>query len=235
MSDEKSDSVFYTFRNPCRIVFEHVVKAEAYKENGVAKGEPRFDLTVIVPPDSPDLAALKSLVAVMARANNPGKKLVPRRLTQEELDDGGTVEISVPWKDGNKAADQKKAAKNGADDFAFLRDHFTIKAASKYAPVLSGIEGGKIVTYDNPDTRATLTKLFYPGAYVVPHVQLHAYKARDNKPGGVGLWLPSVCFIKNGPRIGGSRANPAEIFKGYAGQTSAVDPTGGEMDDDIPL
>jgi Enterobacter phage Enc34, ssDNA-binding protein len=218
--------VLYTFKNVVRIGFSNIITARQFQDKGQGKGDPRFDATFILPPDSPDLVTLKDLVIAEAKALNPGKRLIARRLTQDELD-AGCVEIAVPWKDGTRAADR---AKEAGKDQEFFRGMVALKASSKYAPLLSGIEGGKVVEYTNPETRTTLDKLFYSGAYIVPHVALHSYKARDDKPGGVGLYLNAVCFIKHGPHIGGSRVNAAEVFKGYAGTVTATDP-GSNADD----
>lgn len=228
----KAEAIVYTFQQPVRSGFCNIIKAKAFTEAGKAKGDPRFDATFILEQDSPDLKALKDLCITMAKSMNPGKKLVTRRLTQEEFDDGGVVEVAMPWKDGTKAADKAKAA---GKDQEFFRGMTTLKAASKYAPALSGIEGGKVIAYDNAETRPTLEKLFYSGAFMAPYVQLHSYPAKDDKPGGVSLWLNAVCFVKHGARLGGAGVNPAEVFKGYAGTASATDPTGGEMDDEIPF
>lgn len=220
----KQEQVLYNFRNPVRAAFANVVTAKAYQKNGKAVGDPRYDMTVIVDPDSPDLVALKDLCITMAKAANPGKRLVPRRLTQEELDDGGYIEVAMPWSDGTKQADRAKAENK---DREFMRGKVTIKMSSKYAPALSGIENGKVVAYSNPETRGTLDKLFYSGAFVGPLVALHSYKASNDKPGGVSLWLNAVCFVKHGDRLAGTSVNAAETFAHYAGSVSAEDPTGG--------
>jgi hypothetical protein len=225
--------IVYTFKAPIRAGFSNIVSARQFQKEGQNKGDPRFDATFLLAPDSPDLIALKDLVIAEAHALNPGKRLVARRLTQEELD-AGAVEITVPWKDGTHLANK---AKEAGKDQEFFRGMVAIKASSKYAPALSGIEGGKIIEYTNPEARATLDKLFYSGAFMIPHVALHSYKARDDKPGGVGLYLNAVCFIKHGPRLGGQRVNAAEVFKGYAGTVSAEDPGSNDsgFDDEIPF
>lgn len=232
MTDSAKEAVVYTFKTPVRAGFLNVINARKFKENGKEKGEPRYDASFILAPDSADLAALKSLCVAMAKAQFPNKRLVARRLTQEEVDAGDFVEVNMPWRDGTKDADKAKA---DSKDQEFARGKIIVKAASKYAPALAGIENGKVVSYTDPSTRATLEKFFYPGAHLVPFVQLHSYPARDQKPGGVGLWLNSLCFVKNDARLtGGGGVNAAEVFKQYAGTTSAVDPTS-EMDDEIPF
>jgi hypothetical protein len=224
--------IAYTFQAPVRAGFANIIASRQFQDKGKGKGDPRFDASFILEPDSADLKALKDLVIAEAKTLFPGKRLIARRLTQEELD-AGAVEIAVPWKDGTKAADR---AKEDGKDQEFFRGKIIVKASSKYAPALSGIENGKIVEYVNPETRATLDKMFYAGAHLVPHFTLHSYKAKDDKPGGVGVYLNAVCFIKHGPRLGGSKVNAAEVFKGYAGTVNAADPgSNNELDDEIPF
>lgn len=231
-TSEKKEAIVYTFTTPIRAGFLNVIKARPFKSKGKEKGELRFDGSFIIPPDSPDLVALKAKIGDMLKAAHPGKKLVMRRLTQEELDSGSAVEVRVPWTDGTKEADKAKAANKNQE---FFRGNVVLKASSKFDPALSAIESGKVVTYDNAETRPSLTRLFYPGAYFVPYLELNAYDAQDDKPAGANLRLKAVLFIKHGERIGGG-VNAAEVFKGYAGTASAVDPGSNATDDDeIPF
>lgn len=227
----QKESITYTFIAPVRTGFAHLLKAQPYKENGVEKGEPRYDATFIMEPDSADLAALKKLVIAELQAAYPGKTMVPRRLTQEQVD-AGAVEVKLPWSDGTKSADKAKAATPPKDQ-EFLRGKVALRAASKYAPALSAIVGGQIVTFGD-DVRAAQDGKFHAGSYVVPHVRLNVYPAREGKPGGVSLWLNSVLFIKDGPRIGGGN-NATETFKGYMGSHTAEDPGTNALDDEIPF
>lgn len=238
MANAKTEQVTFTFTEPVRAGFLNVIEGRQFK----GKGDARFDGSFILEPDSADFVTLKTLVIAEAKKFFPGKKLVARRLTQDEINDGGFVEINVPWKDGTKLAD---AAKNAVDDNGnpkpkdqeFFRGKIVVKASSKYAPALSGIENGKVVEYDKPETRATLAKTFYAGAYLVPHVALNPYKAQENKPGGVSLYFNAVCFIKHGAKLtGGKGVNAAEVFKGYAGKAVADNPGSNvELDDEIPF
>lgn len=233
----KAEVVTYTFTSPVRAGFLNVIEARAFERAGQKKGEPKFDGSFILAPDSTDLKALQTLCIAELRKLYPGKKLVARRLTQEEVDDKGTVEIQVPWKDGTKEADKAKNAEKPKDQ-EFFRGKVVLKASSKYAPALSGIENGKIVEYNDPATRPTLAKFFYSGAELVPSFGIHTYAAIDEqKPGGVALYLNAVCFIKHGPKIGGGgKVNAAEVFKSFAGTVSATDPGANDgMDDEIPF
>lgn len=225
----KTETPTYTFTAPARVGFCNIITARAFQAKpGQPAGDPRYDATFILEPDNADLNAVKALVIETLRALNPGKKLVTRRLTEEELKDGGTVEINVPWKDGTRAADKAKEADK---DQEFARGKILLKAGSKYAPTLSAVEGGKIVSFTEPALRANLANRFYSGAWVAPLVGVNSYKAKGNpdesgyKPGGAGLWLNAVHFVKHDTKlIGGGGVNAAEVFKGYAGAAVDVNP-----------
>lgn len=229
---DKKEKTSYTFLSAVRAAFCNAVSPKAFEVKGQPKGEPRYDATFMLEPDSPDLKALQTLVVAEARLLFPGKKLVTRRLTQEEYDDGGVVEIQVPWKSGDREADK---AKQDGKDREFFRGKIALKVSSKYPPSLSAVDKGKIVSFNDVETRPTLDKMFYSGAWMVPLVSLHSYKARDDKPGGVGLWIDALCFIKHDQKIaGGGKVNAAEVFKGYAGAVSAENPGSNDaLEDDF--
>ncbi len=231
---DKKEQIVYTFQAPARIAFEAIVNPAAYQPRpGQEAGDKRYNATFLLAPDSPDFIALKGLVIAAAKAINPGKELRARRLTQEEMDNGGYAEVIVPWQKGDAVADQAKAdnaaKKGGKDnrDYEHVRGFMLVKASSKYAPALSGIENKKLVEYTSPEARATLTKLFYRGAWAVPYVALNAYVGNSQKPGGVGLYLNAICFVKHDKPFGGAgmRVNAAEVFSQFAGTVSAADPT----------
>lgn len=229
MTDKpKSALVNFSVTAPVQVSFAHLVSTTRFKNKDVEVGNPFYDASFLFPKDSPDLATLKSLVIAEANKIFSGKQLRARRLTQEEADDGGFVEVNVPWKDGDKEADKAKA--NGKDQEIY-RGMVVVKARTTKPPALSGVENGKIVEYNDPAMRASLTRLFYSGAYLAPRFTLHSYPARDNKPGGVGLWPDAVCFVKHGPKIGGQSANAAEVFKSFAGTVTTEDPGSNEGDE----
>lgn len=197
----------------------------------------RYDATFVFEPDDAELAALKKEIVALLQANNTtGKKLKIGRLTEEQEAANSHVEVNVPWKDGTKTADKKKAEGKDAEIF---RGKILLKAASKYQPALAALDAGKLLEFSTPEAIAIAKKYFYPGAHLVPSVGLHYYKGDEGKPDGVSLYLNAVMFVKHGPRIGGRSVNAAETFKGYIGSVKDVDPTGGvthdELDDEIPF
>lgn len=232
MSDEKKQNDF-NFTTAVRCAYADIINPRAFVKNGKPKGDPKYSVTVLLPPDNPDLKRLQAAVGAMARENKPGKKFVTRALTQEELAAGDTVQLAVPWKSGEAEADRMKAGGKNGEVF---RGHTLVKASSAYAPVLDVIEKGVLVPYHDPEVRAKASKYFYSGAFIVPSFGLHWYKGDTGKPDGVALYFNACAFAKNGERLGGRAVNSAETFKHYLGTLSAEDPTGGEqLDDEIPF
>lgn len=226
MSEATQEAITFKFNVPLRAAFMNAVDGRQFQ----GKGDPRHDATFIVEKENAEFLALKNLVISTAQKFFPGKKLVARRLTQEELDGGQHVEINVPWKDGTKAADEAKA-KSPPRDMEFARGKILLKAGSKYRPALSVLGSSGIVDLNDDATVAANKNKFYAGAEYLVAVRLNPYKAQDNKPGGVGLFLNNLMFVKDGQRIGGQRASGAEVFKGYVGQATTENPTDGLGDE----
>ena len=235
MSDEKKQINDFNFTTKVRGSHVHALEAKPFKKNGVAKGEPKFSGLFLLAKDNPDLKRLQTEVTTMLTAKHPGKKLVARRLTQEEVDSGSACEIQVPWRSGDKEADRMKAA---GKDGEMYRNFVLVKASSKYQPALSAIVDKKIVDFITDEAKASQArKYFYSGAYYVPAVGLNWYKGDEGKPDGVSLYLNALLYAGAGERLGGRTQNAAETFKGYLGSIKDEDPTGGEtaggLDDEI--
>lgn len=241
MTDQAKKQDDFNFQTAHRASHANIETPKAFMKNGKAQGDPKYSALFIIDPENADLARLKAEVTAMLKAKADGKTIRARRLTQEELDAGTFVEVSVPWKSGDKEADRLKAKNNGDDSKgAIYRGQVLLKASSKYQPALSAIEGGKIVDFVTDEAKAVAgKKYFYSGALLVPGFGLHWYKGDEGKPDGVSLYLNAVLFAKGGARLGGRQQNAAETFKGYIGTISQEDPTAGaaedNLDDEIPF
>lgn len=233
------DKPIISFNTAVRAAYANIDKAHKFKKNGVETGEPRYDASFLVAPNDKDLAALKAEVSAMLKAKHPGQKIVPRRLTQEEVDSGNVVEVHVPWYAGEKEAKRIVAkAKPGKEAEAAKRAEIfngqvLVKAASKFQPNLSAFINKQVVDFVTEEAKAANgKKYFYPGSYLVPSFKLHYYAPDGDKPGGVSLYLDAVLFIKDGEKLaGGAGKSAAETFKNYLGSVSAEDPTAGAVDE----
>lgn len=203
-----------------RAVWCNVLVPRPYKENGVAKGEPTFDATFEL--TEADVAPVIEIIKKVAGQKWPGRSLKDLKLPIRR------AEVAI--------AD---AAAKGKDTSIYTPKTYLLEARSKYQPPLSWAEAGKLVEYD-PSTNLNVAKAkFYNGCIVVPRLNF-VIKAKNGD--GVKAYLDMVFATvgkdgKPGKKIGGISA--AEAFKGYIGEVSGEDPTGGQgvadLDDEIPF
>lgn len=239
MADKQQQEDF-NFQSAHVVSYANIIQPKAFQKKGQAKGDPKYSALFIIDPENPDLKRLQAAVVAELKAKYPGKTVRARRLTEEEMNAGTFVEVSVPWRSGDKEADRLKAKNNGDDSKGTIyRGKVLLKASSKYQPALSAIEGGKVVDFETDEAKAKAAKFFYSGALLVPSFRFNPFDGDDGKPGGMSLYLNAVLFAKHGTRIGGRQVNAAEAFKGYIGTISQEDPMGGkpadDLDDEIPF
>ncbi len=240
-----------TFVNPYRAVYSNIVIPREFVKGD---GKPRHDASFLVDPNSEELKKLQAEVVKLMKSAHPGKQIVARRLTQEEVDKGNVIQVQTPWYKGEQEAERIVAkAKPGNEAKAAARAEIfkgkiILKASSKYIPDLAAVENGKLLQFDKSDDAsvAVAAKFFWPGRYVVPSFKLNIYPGDAKKLPGVSLYLDSALamFVKKpdgtldfGEKIlGAGGRNAAEVFKGVLGSISQEDPTGGavdELDDEI--
>lgn len=202
-----------TLTRPVRALFCNVMNARKFKRNGKEVGEAKFDATFVLTAE--DIGALKDKAIEVAKAKWPGRDL---------------KELKFPFKKAEKVAEKQKA--KGKDESIYTAGTFLMSARSKYEPVLSYLDGKKVVEFTEAN-RGLAKQKFYNGCFVVPQVNFVPYTGDEDD--GVNAYLDQVLWIKDGPKIGGVSA--AEAFKGYVGSVSAEDPTGGGegngVDDEI--
>lgn len=241
MTTEKKQQEDFNFNTAHTVSYANIMEPKAFVKKGQKKGDPKYSALFIIDPENADLKRLQAAVLAELKTKHPGKTLRARRLSQEEMNAGTFVEVSVPWRSGDKEAERLKAKNNGDDSKgAIYRGKVLVKASSKYQPALSAIEGGKVIDFETDEAKAKAAKFFYSGAVLVPSFRFNPFDGDEDKPGGMSLYLNAVLFAKHGTRIGGRSANAAETFKGYVGTISQEDPTGGgfnrdDLDDEIPF
>jgi len=214
---------------PGRAVFCNVVTGKKFKDGGKEVGENRFDATMVFTKE--EMAPVFTKFKEVAQDKWPGRDM---------------KELKKPWVTAEKAIEDagKRAAKKGGDPTKiatakenaakiFPAGTYVLKASSKFEPVLSFSDGGKIIEYTAAN-RANARKQFYNGTYLVPQLNLVSYVAKKvDDPDGVSAYLNLAHFVRDGEKIGGF--NAADAFKQYAGAVSNEDPTGNDLDDEIPF
>lgn len=220
MSEANQDGRYALLR-PVILAHPALFEPKQFKKNGKPTGEPKYSGTFVLPADSEDLKAMKTLAAKVARAKWPTRNF---------------ADLKFPFASGDKLADQRKA-KSGKDDGEYQRGKVVVQSRSKFAPRLAVIENGKIVDLDDDALKAKYKGKFFFGAEVLAEFNFVAYEGGAN-PDGVTAYMNLVLATGKGTRIAGGSA-ASEVFKGYMGSASAEDPTGGgssvELDDEIPF
>jgi hypothetical protein len=214
---------------PATLCFPSLFEAKKFKgKNGKESGEPKYQSTFAFNTDHPDLGALKSLAIQVAKAKWPGRDIAA---------DFKAKTFKMPWSSGDALIEKRKKALadkgtpyDGKADFAAGK--VMIKSASKFAPKLAIIEGGRIIDLEGPALVANKGK-FYFGVEALGQLNFVAYDAvGDNGTDGVTAYCNLVLSINRGKRLSGG-ATASEVFKDYAGKLSAEDPTAGETLEDV--
>lgn len=221
MSD--ADKGQFSSTEPVPMVFPHLIEPVAFKEDGKDKGEPKFSASFVYDPTSADLTAAKAVMKAVALKKWPEVSM---------------KEVTFPVKSGTKLADTRKAKraaqkKDGADDIGdFIRGKAVIKASSKFAVKLGGIENGRIADYDDPDVIKAKAPKFYQGAETLAEFTFRASEVKGEK--FIVAYLNQVMVTGKGTKVGGGGRSRAETFSKYKGAASAEDPTvGSGVDDEI--
>lgn len=173
----------------------------------------QWDMTVLMPADSPDLAAIKKLCVGVFKSKFPG------------IDLSQKANWGQPWENGDDYIARIKREKGDkAPDNAFMAGKVLLKAhAVLYPPNLSVLMPGRGIVDFRDDARLTVKDKFYSGCQVLAEYNFQAYQVGKNLP-GVTAYLNKVCSLNKGERRGGGRSG-SEVFSGYVGKISAVDPT----------
>lgn len=226
MTETKIDGRF-TFSKPVTLITfkDDLFEPRPFERAGVAKGEPKYGSRFLVPLTDAELVAqIKAKAAEVARLKWPGRPL---------------NELLFPFKNGDtlyskKQAELTAAGKPDEKRNDFYKGQFVVIARSKYPPVLSALENGKVVEY-GPAKRQALKARLYSGALVVPSLNLVPYDGGSNQD-GVTAYLDQLLWYGGGKQLMGHKS-ATEVFRGFQGQASAENPMAGAiaLDDDIPF
>lgn len=207
----------FTLTEPTTLTFPNLLEAKAVVKNGKPTGEPKYSSNFEFEPDSQDLKDAKAKAVAVARAKWPGRDL---------------KELSFPFTVGDKLADKAQARKK---DREFSRGKIVVTARSKYQPRLSVVEGGTIKDLEGDAIVAVGKRVFYSGVQALAQFNFVAYDGVGNNPDGVTAYLNMVVSLNKGKKLTSGGASAAEVFKGYIGTVSDEDPTGVDLDDEIPF
>lgn len=223
---EKMQTIPYTSAAPHVTAHPHLLEAVKFKRNGKETGEAKFGAVFVIEPDHIDLVNLKAKAVEAARLRWPGVDLKT---------------LQFPFKDGSAEADKRVAklkAEGKEDDKKgdFQRGKVLLKASSKFQPKLSIWPKGAAAPIELTDEAAFKMHggKFYFGVKALFEVAFQAYDpVREGDKPGVTAYLQQLCSTNEGDRLAGGRS-ASEVFSGYKGTVSGIDPTKAG-DDEIPF
>lgn len=217
MAEDNNSNSIFSLTQPVVMTHPTLFKPRGFGKKGKETGEPKYGANFLFEPGSEDLKGLKATAVAVARARWPSRDI---------------KELKFPFANGDKIADKRKE-KSKKDDGVFNRGKVVLAARSKYEPRLSGIENGKITDYEG-DARAKAAMKFYFGVQVLAQFNFVAYDGVGANPDGVTAYLNMVHTTNKGERLQAG-ASASEVFKDYQGHTSAENPAGETLDDEIPF
>lgn len=229
MSDDKQQLGSFDLTVPVVMSHPHLLVAQKFKRNGKEQGEPKFSASFVLPADNADLAGLKAKAMAVAKAKWPGRNIA---------EDFKAKAFAFPFSAGDAliAKRVKKlsdANKEYAGDADFQKGATILKGSSKFQPRLAVVANGSIVDL-TAQTLAAHTAKFYFGVLCLAQFNFVAYDGVGQNPDGVTAYLNMVLSLNRGEKLTSGGPSAAEVFKGYAGNLSAEDPTGGvDVNDDI--
>lgn len=239
-TEANKDAGLFDINEPTVSTFPNLLEPKAVKRNGKDTGEPKYSLNIEIDPErQPALAqAIKAKALEIARAKWPGRDFA-KEASKTYKDQDGTVQKKLPtfvfpWSSGNELADNAKARNK---DREFSRGKLVLTARSKFQPRLSAIVGGKLVEFEGDAAKAA-KQYFYSGVEVLAQINFQAYDGvGETGADGVTAYLQQVLSTNKGKKLAGGGPSAAEVFSGYLGSISNVDPTAGvsDLDDEIPF
>lgn len=222
MSETTAEKDVFVLNIPTTLTFPNLLEAKAVEIKGKPSGEPKFSANFEFAADHQELKALKDALVRVAKARWPGRAL---------------SELAFPISDGTKLADKAKA-KSPPKDREFSRGKAVLISRSKFQPKMSIISNGKLIELEDEAAVKANIRHFYSGVQAIAQFALQAYDGVGNNPDGVTAYLDMVLSTCKGEKLTGSGQSAAEVFKGYVGVNSTVDPTAGttaDLDDEIPF
>jgi len=208
-----TESNLFILTTPAEIAFCNLFEKRAIKINGKDTNREQWDMTVLLPADSHELAEIKKLCVALFRQKHPDIDLADPR------------NWAYPWEAGEKYIARMKTAKGDkAHDNEFMLGKVLLKSHSTlYAPNLSVNMPGRGIVDFRDEARLTVKDKFYPGCLVYAEFNFQTHKVGTNTP-GVTAYLNKVCSLNKGERRGGGKSG-SETFGAYVGKLSAIDPT----------
>ena len=207
MPDEMT--TVFAMSHPAEICFP---PALFEKRKATERAEPRWELTLLMAQDHPDVAAIKSLCRRIAESKMPGITASP-------------TAWKYPWSQADAFIARQEAKGGKQRDNEFMRGKLLFNSHTvKFEPRLSVFMPGRgAVDYWTDEMRATVKDKFYAGCEVLCEYAFVWYPPNNGIP-GVTAYINKVLSLNKGERRGGGKSS-TDTFSAYLGKYSAIDPT----------
>lgn len=208
MSD---DVITVKFVKAWPIIYVNLFTPRSAKLKNGQTTAPKFGAMYMMDPESDDAKAVKDAGIQIMKDKFPGWD--PRMLGK-------------PWELGDKH--NAARVKKGKKEFDNVKGKLLVQARSTNQPQLATLIDGKFITLEDPVAIKNAQPKFYSGVEALGYMTLAPYGTDlDDEGGGnrgVTAYLDIVVSTGKGDRVGGSRVDIREAFKGYVGQASSINP-----------
>ena len=213
-------------------------------KGGEARGEPEFSLEGIS--EKSDLTAWDILNRETGEWTKKNIEVVlvalAKQMWGEDFNPSAEVTadtLTWPFKSGDKKAAASKGKSDHYKGKKSWRGHAKpeIKGRPNAPTLYESVDGGElmIISRASEEGKRRIGEIFYAGAICTAELNAVAMVAPTGKK-TVTLYLNSVVFERDGPRIGGG--SNIERLRGVSGGESSYDPTtkmDEDLDDEIPF
>jgi Protein of unknown function (DUF2815) len=205
MAEDLSKIGFYDIVKATRTNYVHILKPRTYHEGKADAGKPYFEVTFLLPEGSPECLEALNVAANVARAHFPGR-------------DFATMKFPFEKGDVLFAKDAKK--------YAWAQGMRLLTTRSPARPALAVVLNGAMKKIDRDDDAevSANNRYFYSGTEALGRLNFKEYEGMG---GGVKAYLNQFVSLNRGDKLSGG-ADIAEVFGGYIGLESNIDPTAGQ-------
>lgn len=202
--DDLSRIGFYDIVKATRTNYVHILKPRTYHEGKADAGKPYFEVTFLLPEGSPECLEALTVAAAVARAKFPGREFNT---------------LKFPFEKGDELA--AKGAK-----YAWAKGYRLLTTRSPARPALAVVLNGTMKKIDRDDDAevSANNRYFYSGTEALGRLNFKEYEGMG---GGVKAYLNQFVSLNRGDKLSGG-ADIAEVFGGYIGIESNIDPTAGQ-------
>lgn len=191
MAKNEKSNPFKLVLGKHRVTYVHVKEPATFKDDKGAEGDPKYDVTFLIPKDHPDVPRIKKVIKSVYDAN------------KESLFKGTPITSRNFWnplRDGEEWLEEHPEATE-------YEGMYFLKASSKSQPAVFDQDKQDIIDLDE----------VYSGCYCRGVIAGWGF---NKKSKGISFFLNSLMKIDDGERLGGFTATADDYDDGYEDEGS---------------